>query len=452
MVPRCIGLAAVAACFLTTTVRADVVIDWNAIATRCIVDNVAYQNPGMASRTLAMVNLAMYDTINSIQPAHTLFYSHGPAPAGASPQAAAAQSAYEVMKAIYPDQTASLDASLASSLGAIPDGPAKTSGIAFGQTVAANVLAQRQNDGFDGSSQYVPTGGAGHWEPDPTITPTQEAWGPAWGDMQPFALASTAPYMPPPPPEMTSQAYADTFNTVKELGRLNSATRTQEQTNIGLFWAYDRQGMGTPMNLFDQILCTVATQQGNSLSDNARLFAMASVAMADAGIVAWDSKFAYDLWRPISGIRRADEDGNPLTDPDPTWVPLGAPGGDDPDFTPPFPTYVSGHATFGGALFEILKDFYGTDDIAFSATSAELTGPEATRHFASFSKAMAENGVSRVYLGIHWHFDDTVGQIVGQQVADAVGTAYFQPIPEPTTAALTLGLGGLMLMCRRRAG
>jgi hypothetical protein len=232
---------------------------------------------------------------------------------------------------------------------------------------------------------------------------------------------------------------------LRQLGAKNSATRTAEQTEIGLFWAYDRLGMGTPMRLYNSILRTIATNQGNDLTENARLFALATTAMADTGVVAWDSKFVYDLWRPISAIRRADEDGNPDTQADPDWEPLGAPGGIGPDtevipdFTPSFPTYVSGHASFGGAMLQSLTQFYGTDDITFSTTSAEVPG--VVRAYDRFRDAMAENGMSRVFLGIHFHFDDLQARQLGSDIADQLAASHFRPVPEPQSAFLVLAAG-----------
>lgn len=417
---------------LAGAASADVVIEWNRVMSDVLASNTTEQNPGMASRTSAMVNIAMYDAINSIDPRHELFYSHAPGPADASLEAAACHAAYHVLSAIYPDQQAYLDAELASYMSVIPDGPSKDSGITQGTTVGQLVLDEREDDGYDVNVQFIPTGETGHWEPDP-MNPDQEAWGPGWGDIETFALTSSQQIPVPPMPDLTSQQYADAFNEVKELGALNSTTRTAEQTEIGIFWAYDRLGMGTPMRLYNQALRVVAVEQGNTLHENARLFAMASVALADAGAVAWDSKYFYDLWRPISGIRRADEDANPDTVADPSWIPLGAPGGIGPDgeviddFTPPFPTYLSGHATFGGAVFGSLMEFYGTDDVSFELTSAELPG--VVRQFDSFSEAMHENGRSRVYLGIHWEFDDTVAQSTGRTIAGYVAANHFLPIP-----------------------
>ena len=429
---------------------ADPILTWNEVATDVFRANTSYQNPGMTSRSMAMMNLAMYDAVNAVSPEYTTFYSQSGAPAGASSQAAAVGAAYSVLSNIYIDQLGTLDAALATSLAGIADGPGKAAGLAYGQSVGLGVYQARQGDGFDHSIQYTESDAPGRWQADP-LNPGQQAWGPAWGQMQSFALSNPADHAPPPTPALNSQQFADSYNEVKSLGARFSTTRTQEQTDIGLFWAYDRTGMGTPMVLFNDAMRTIASDQGNTFEENARMFAMASVAMADAGIVAWDSKFANDFWRPVTGIRRGDEDGNPLTDADIDWVPLGAPGGVGPsgeiiaDFTPPFPTYVSGHASFGGALFESLAAFYGSDDIAFTLTSDELIGAAATRSFTSLSQAMAENGRSRVYLGIHWDFDDYEGQYLGQGVAREISSNYFQPIPEPTTLTLLVLSSTLLL-------
>lgn len=413
-------------------VRADVVLDWNETASAVLLANESLQNPGMASRTMAMMNVAMYDALNSIEPEYETFYRHGPRLNGARTDAAMAAAAHGVLSAVYPDQSAIINQALTDSYSTIPNDAARVLGQQRGASVAVNVVQARSGDGYDSMVQYTPIGGPGNWTPDP-LNPTQEAWGPEWGALQPFALPDANSFMPPPMPALDSQEYADAFNEVKELGALNSATRTQEQTDIGYFWAYDRLGMGSPMRMFNQILRTVSTNEGNDTAENARLFAMASVAMTDAGVVAWDAKFDYDLWRPVTGIRQADTDGNLDTEADPNWTPLGAPGGDGPDFTPPFPTYISGHATFGGAVFEVLKDFYGTDAISFDVTSEEMPG--MVRSFDSFSQAMAENGRSRVYLGIHWNYDDLVGQTTGMEVADFVGANFFAAVPEPGTLA-----------------
>jgi hypothetical protein len=252
------------------------------------------------------------------------------------------------------------------------------------------------------------------------LNPGQNALGAGWGKVSTFALESGDQFLPPHPPAMTSADYTASFNEVKSLGEKHSVTRTADQTQIGIFWAYDRPGTGTPPSLYNQIVQTIAEQEGNTVEENARLFALVNIAQADAGIASWDCKYKDDFWRPITAIRRGADDGNPDTIGDPTWEPLGAPGNGTTisDFTPPFPAYVSGHATFGAATFQVLSQFYGTDTMSFTLTSDELPG--VTRSFTSFSQAAAENARSRIYLGIHWNFDDTEGRALGAKVGDWV--------------------------------
>ena len=436
----------------TITLRADIVIDWNQAANETLVANIDKQNPGMASRTMAMLNLALYDGLAMVKSGGSLFYDYGTGHTStgysASGTAAAAQAAYTVLSSIYPDQAATLSSRLTASLSSVGDGTEKTTGIALGTMIGQSIVNSRTSDGFNNNVAYQPNPAAGHWQPDP-LNPTQQAWGPGWGQMTPFALTSGTQFSPPPPPALTSQEYADAFNEVKSLGALNNSTRTDVQTQIGNFWAYDRVGMGTPLRLYNEVLQTIAAQQGNSVEQNAELFAKASVAMADAGIVAWNAKFAHDLWRPVTGIRQADLDGNLLTISDPNWVPLGAPGGTNSNFTPAFPTYISGHATFGGAVFETLKEFYGTDAMAFTIISEELPGVQ--RSFTTFSQAMAENGRSRVYLGIHWNYDDIQGQLVGQEIARYVNDRPFiSAVPEPAAFMVLCGAMCGLAFRRRR--
>ncbi|QDT68530.1 PAP2 superfamily protein [Planctomycetes bacterium MalM25] len=446
-------LAASLAALLPGAATADVVLEWNRVASDVLRDNTSLQNPGMASRSMAMMNLAIYDAFAMTAPGATMFYDYGgghTSPGyGYSNKAAASQAAHTVLSNLYTDQQAALDAALTSQLALIPDGQAKADGVTLGASIGQSILDRRAGDGYDTMSQYMPTNEPGHWQVDP-LNPDQEAWGPDWGNVDTFAVKSNTQFMPAPMPDMTSQQYTDAFNEVKALGSVDSATRTQEQTDIGYFWAYDRLGMGTPHRLFNQALQNVAVQEGNTVKENAELFAKATVAVADAGITAWNSKFEYDFWRPVTGIREADTDGNPDTIADEDWTPLGAPGGEGTDFTPPFPTYLSGHATFGGALFGVLEEFYGTDDITFELTSEELEGAVATRSFDSFSEAMAENGRSRVYLGIHWNFDDTVAQVTGNEIAEYLFENPFiaaTVVPEPSALGLlllgvTAGLAG----------
>ena len=330
---------------------------------------------GLSTRTMAMVQAAMYDAVNAIDHFGSVYQVSVPAAEsqGASPEAAASEAAFDVLSSLIPQEQSLYNATLAESLADIPDGAAKTAGLAVGDTVAAGILAWRANDGSNVQVPYVPGTAPGQWRPTPPDYSV--AWGPEWGQVTPFAIPSAKQFLPPPPPALNSPAYAAALKMTESLGAKNSTTRTPRETQIGDFWAYDVAGMGPPPVHFNQIAQDVALQQHNTLDQDARLFALVDVAMGDAGIVTWDAKYIYNRWRPITAIRDANQDGNQATVADPTWTPLGSPGdGVRANFTPTFPSYVSGHASFGGALFTILADFYGTDHMTFTIGSDEVPG------------------------------------------------------------------------------
>ena len=261
----------------------------------------------------------------------------------------------------------------------------------FGKPAAAAILDRRN---ADGSQHAEPVLGVdhntsnepGHWRQDPMSRAV--ALGAHWGEVKPFVLQSGSQFRTPPPPAMTSAEYTEAFNEVKRLGGdgINTPTeRTEEQSFIGDFWAYDgTPSLCAPPRLYNQITVQIAKQRGTGAIATARLLALVNIAMADAGIAIWESKYFYDFWRPVTGMREADAgtgptgagDGNPATIGDPDFMPLGAPGSNlnGPNFTPPFPSYPSGHAGFGGALFQMLRRFYGTDRIAFTFVSDEFNG------------------------------------------------------------------------------
>jgi hypothetical protein len=408
-----------------TATMGDSVLAWDAVMLRVIQADAG--NVGLASRTMAMVSGAVYDAVNDIERTGSVYKVDVAAPGRASSSAAASEAAYVVLSALDPSMQPTLDQALAESLAAIPSGTSRDDGVAVGRQVSQGILAWRANDGSQVTVPYVPGTAPGQWRPTP---PTyQKAWGPEWSGVASFGVTRpVSDYLAPPPPALNSKAYAAALNQVKSLGALHSKTRTADQTQAGDFWAYDSLNTGTPPVHYDQIAATIALQQHNTMTQNARMFGLVNVAMGDAGIAAWDAKYTYNVWRPITAIRLASTDGNPATVGDPTWNPLGAPGAPgQPNFTPPFPGYVSGHATFGAALFTTLAEFYGTDKVRFTIGSDQTPG--VARTYSSFSQASLENAWSRVYLGIHFWFDETAGISSGSAVARNV----FQNVMTPLT-------------------
>jgi len=434
---------------------ADAVLYWNALAldavandhTPALVSTADQGGPTRTSRALAIVHVAMYDALNSIEGAHKPYLVAKGGSGRASKEAAVAQAAHDTLAALYPQQRALFDAALHAVLDEIPNGRAENEGVAVGRFVARKILLARQNDGFDAEVDHVLGTDPGDHRVDP-LHPDQGLLTPHWGKVQPFAMTHGSQFRVPGPPELTSEEYAAAYNEVKRLGDVNSAERTDEQTEIGIFWGYDgTPGLGTPPRMLNQIARTIAIDQGNTMSQNARLLALVNVAMADAGIASWDSKYEYDFWRPIVAIRQeatvsdaGGMDGNLATAGDAGWTPLGAPASNQggTNFTPPFPAYTSGHATFGAATFRSIAHFYGTDQLAFSFTSDEFNGvttdqfgvvrPVVTRSYNSLSEASQENADSRIYLGIHWRFDATDGIVQGNAIADHVFARLFQPL------------------------
>jgi hypothetical protein len=290
--------------------------------------------------------------------------------------------------------------------------------VRLGQYAAEKVLAWRAKDGSRRKVAYTPSTEVGVWRPTPPGF--KPALLPQWPSVRPFGIRDRTAFRPDPAPPLTSADYTRDLNEVKSLGSRDSTTRTAEQTIIAWFWD-DGPGTATPPGHWNLIAQVVARRQGNTLPENARLFALLNVSLADAGIVCWDSKYHYKVWRPVTAIRNADRDGNPDTRADPGWNSLLD--------TPPFPSYTSGHSTFSGAAARALADFFGTDAIGFTVGSDGLPGTERT--FASFSEAAREAGRSRVYGGIHYEFDNRVGLALGRAVAEEVGRTRMSPADSP---------------------
>jgi hypothetical protein len=412
--------------------------------------------PGRAARALAIVHIAMFEAFNAIIGGYQGYTSLEPIRQHTSVDAAVAQAAHDTLVALYPSQQPRLDALLAEDLAQIHWTIAKTRGVDVGRRAAANVLALRADDGSQHAepllgTEFITSDLPGFWRQDP-ISLIPVALGAHWGACQPFVMQTGSQFRVPPPPPLDSPEYAASFDEVKRLGGDGVTTpteRTPDQTLAGLFWAYDgTPSLCAPPRLYNQIAVHIANEQGTTGIELARLLALANVAMADAGIAVWESKFHYQFWRPVTGIRESDlgtgptgaGDGNAATVGDPTFSPLGAPASNltGPNFTPPFPAYPSGHAGIGSAYFQVMRRFYGTDDIAFTFISDELDGvtldntgnprPLAPRSFTSLTQAEVENARSRIYLGIHWSFDLTSGIAQGRALADYIFDRAFLPL------------------------
>jgi membrane-associated phospholipid phosphatase len=412
-----IGLLAFSAVGVITAraARADVVTDWNENTQAAI--KTAVTAPAATSRVFAIVHAAVFDAVNGISRRYLPYHVDFEAPKDASRRAAAIQAAYGALVKLFPAQKATLDARRAASLAAIAeaaedddseeddgeDAEHVARGVAWGQAVADDILAWRSADGFSAAfPPYVGGTAPGQWRPTPPDFRT--AVFQQIATMVPFAMPSPSWARPAGPPAMTSLQYAFDFNEVKAIGSRVSSTRTAEQTTIAFFW--DDNG-GVQWN---RIALAVAAQHRNTLSENARLLALMNIAMADAGIAAWDGKYFYSSWRPVTAIPLGDTDGNPLTQADPGWLPLRP-------LTPPHQEYPSAHSTNTGAAAVVLAAFFG-DDTPFSATSDATPG--LVRSWSRFSDAALEVNNARVYFGIHFRSAVVDGRAAGEAVAQYV--------------------------------
>ncbi len=384
--------------------RGDVVTDWNNAALDAI--RAGNTSPPIASRSLAILHASIYDAVNGIARTHEHYLVPSVVPRNASRVAAASAAAHRALVNLFPASRSSFDALHAAILAGIPDGPPKRVGIIWGEFVANIILAVRAHDGSNAVVPPPSGSGPGVWVPTPPgFLPYLL---PQWGFVRPFAMNSSSQFRPPGPPSLNSQQYAADYEEVKELGAAVGSTRTEDQTEIALFWA-DGAGTETPPGHWNSIAQIIGSAQGNTLEENARLFALLNIAMADAAICAWDAKYTFDFWRPVTAIAFAEPGLN--------WMPLLV--------TPPFPEYTSGHSTFSGAGATVLPLFYGTEDLPFTTGSDFLPG--VYRSFSTPFDAAEEAGVSRIYGGIHFHSANVDGLQAGSNVGEWTVTHYLLP-------------------------
>jgi hypothetical protein len=417
------------------------------------------QHPGptYASRALAIVHLAMHDAYRGIKgtgSAPRTYLNYAPATPDTNDleaaQAAVAAAACLTLTKLFSKQKEFFQRKLRDFLVLLPENdPKLAKGLAWGQLVATRMLDERASDGADNAEDpfnvanfsYAPSTEPYRHRPDP-LAPDQPFLGPRWGQVKPFGINNLTTVIPELPDPVKLPEYVEDFQEVVGKGRAAGSTRTTEETVIGLFWAYDgARNLGVPPRLYNQVVRAIVEQKGGvSEERNAKLFAMVNVAMADAGIQAWHEKYKHNLWRPVVGIREADAGwgatgrGDDLKDTkgDPFWQPLGAPrtnSSGPPSFTPPFPAYPSGHATFGtAALCVVQQELKLGDDFEFDFVSDEFNGESVgatgvrPRHKRRLTirRAIEENVLSRVYLGVHWRLDGLMGKRIGEQIADKI--------------------------------
>jgi len=423
-----LGALALVALASPTVTRADAVTDWNAIASTAIVTN-AGQPPPVSALSFAMAQGAVYDAVNAIDRGYQPYLVQPNANPTDSKEAAAATASFRVLvgfpdfPGLFPAQLPTLQPQYDAYIANLPDNPpgSRAAGITIGETTARAMLEARLNDGRFGPPPQLYPPAPGIWRPTPPNFANDPA--PWVGNVLPFLVPSAEMLRTDGPNALTSAEYAEDFNEVKELGSLTSITRTPDQTDAAIFW------QDHAIALYNRIFRTLAASQGLDIVNSARLFAMENLAAADAQIGCWNDKYYWQFWRPITAIREADTDCNPATHADPTWLPLFDPTTPvcNPPllFTPPFPDHPSGHACATSAFVHTLKNFFGTDKIAFSVFSNKSC---TTRSFDRFSDVLKEVIDARVYAGIHFRTADTQGAKLGKKVAHYMRQHYFQPV------------------------
>jgi membrane-associated phospholipid phosphatase len=371
-------------------------VEWNRTLLTLVQTPGAQPATIHPTRDFAMMSAAVYDAVDAIDPDRPQYLLHLKAPHDASQKAAAAQAAHDVLTAIFPTFTSTLDQQLTGDLAALPANHARAAGVRVGAQAAAEMLALRATDGSaTPPPTYMTTGAPGDFRPTPPSFATPVFT--QWGAVTPFVLRRGNQFRPPPPPSLNSKAYAAAINEVKSLGQ-DSSSRSGEQTTVAQFWAAPIQ------NYWNAIADEVAVAHHDDTDATARTFALLDLSLADATIALYDAKYTYRLWRPVSAIQLADTDGNPLTTADPTWMPLAT--------TPADPSYPGAHSTLSAAAAAVLTALYG--DVPFTVTSPTLPG--VTRSFASFHAAATEAGLSRIYAGLHTRLDHRSGLRLGGQI------------------------------------
>src|SRR5262245_15049653 len=401
---------------LTAPAQADVISDWNATAEAIQLE----QNIGgpATARTLALLPVAMFEPVNAFDHRYTPYSLNLTADPGASAEAAAAAAGHAVLTSFYPNQQKRLDAALSGFLGKVPDGDAKTKGIALGKKAAADMIALRANDGFGTPETYRPYTTAGVYVP--TVIPINSSV----SATTPSITASASQLRPPPPPALDSETWTKDVNESGELGGLKSTKRTAEQTDIARFWFISGPQIWNP------IVRQAAAQKKLNLLDSARVFALTAMAGNDSIIAVFDAKYTYNFWRPVTAIRNADLSKNPATPRDPSWVPLSD--------TPLHPEYPCAHcinvSSVGGVLQKVLGD-----EAELSMTSSTLPG--MTRKWSRVQDYINEVNLARIYGGFHYRNTTKVGEDMGRKLSDLAVTTQLRSVVGARSEERRVGKG-----------
>ena len=407
---RVLGLCMlIATLFGSAVAKADVVLDWNVIAVNTAVADG--QNPFAQARYAAIVQLAVFESVNAITGEYHPYLGTIVAPRDASPEAAAIQAAYRVLRTYFSDRASTLDADRANSLASIPDGRAKTDGIATGEAAALAMIALRANDGSSPAQFKIPGPPVpGEWQATPScpiVNGVAVGIAYQWQNITPFGISSVREYLLEPPPVLTSHEYAKTYNEVMTVGGIDSTERPQDRANVALFYA-----AASPTQVFNQAVQQVAQERWHSLTENARALALMNMATNDSLVAAFFNKYLYNFWRPETAIHAGDTDGNPKTDADPSWAPFV--------LTPCFPSYPSNHGSAANSAAEILRRIYGEG--GHSMTLSNPTVPDIVLQYTTFRQITDDISDARVYGGIHFRTD----QVAGERLGDAIGNAVYK--------------------------
>jgi hypothetical protein len=390
----------------------DPVTEWNAIMRTTVPEN----NPFLQTRSAAMMHLAVFEAVNAVVGDYEPYLGTIEAPPGASSEAAAIAAAHHVLVGLHPESETSLNASRDTSLSAIPDGQAKDDGISLGMVAADAILSLRADDGAANAAEppYTPGTEPGDWQPTPPAF--LEALFPNWGKVTTFGIEDGTQFRSDPPPAINSSEYASDYSDVKAIGDVNSTVRSEDKTDRASYY-----GVNFPLHVFGESARQASEAQGKTLSENARIFALLHMAMADGLISSMESKFYYEYWRPVTAIRAGDTDGNRKTEPDPDWLSLVV--------NPPYPSYPSNYASAALAARAVLEEVYGKDGHSITLTSISPS-VDVTLHYTTFSRMTDDINDARVYGGIHYRFEQDAGSRMGWQVGSYILRNHLQEMVE----------------------